>query len=341
VSIPLSGQLGDIECHPVNWPVGKWFGSKFFYRIILLALLVQRIRGLKPDVIQAWNFDMLLAALLAAMTLPGARVVFSLQDTDEWMLSRPLRVIQRWVYKHVDLFFVTSQAFESHLLRRFNLIPEQAKVVFVPNVPPAHFFANFQPRQGQAGLTVGYIGFFRGRQGIANLVQAAQQARTQGCSVRLLFAGVGKEKDFIAQFVRTNDFIELAGPYRYDEMILDLYGKVDVLYAIYDQSYDKQIHLAYRLCEAINCRLPIIVARGTHMAEVAERHGVGVSVDHGDVAGLAAALKALQQDHDLRSRIAANCEAIRHQFVFEFYENTILDAYKTLWPTPCLLSPVS
>jgi succinoglycan biosynthesis protein ExoL len=331
VSLPLSGLLDQEQCSRVTWPAGNHLISKIVNRCIVLGLFVKRIRAKTPDVIHAWNFDMLLAARIAASTLRHTKVVFTLQDTTEWMLSPIAKAVQRWAYRGVDLVFVTSQGFETRFLRRFHLIADEQEVVFVPNVPPAEQFAHFEPRELGAGVTVGYIGLFRGKEGITTLFEATRLARDRGAHVRLLFAGKGPECDLVERLAGGNTFVDYLGPYRHDQEILDLYGKVDILYAVYDQSYDKKIHLAYRLCEAVNCRLPIIVAKGTHMSDVVERHGIGVSVELRDVEDLAQALAMFFQSHANRMQIAANCEKVRPQFAFGFYQERISEAYEGLW----------
>jgi glycosyltransferase involved in cell wall biosynthesis len=274
---------------------------------------------------------MLLAARMAARRLRGTRVVFTLQDTRGWMLSPAVKALQRWAYRGADRIFVTSQGFESGFLRRFDLLADGREVVFVPNVPPAGLFADLEPRASGRGLTVGCVGFLRGREGIEMLYQAARRARDAGADVRLLFAGKGSERDMVEELAEDGGFVDYAGPYRYERDIRGIYAQVDALYAIYDWSYDKQIHLAYRLCEAVNCRLPVIVAEGTHMAEVVRRHDVGVSVRLGDVEGLAQALAALSASPARRREIAANCRRVRPRFTFEYYEERIMEAYDTLW----------
>jgi len=330
VCLPLSGLLDQEQCSRVTWTVGNHLISKIVNRCIVLGLFVKRIRSRTPDVIHAWNFDMLLAARIAASTLRHAKVVFTLQDTTEWMLSPIARAVQRWAYRGVDLIFVTSQGFEARFLRRFHLIADEQEVVFVPNVPPAQQFARFKPRKPGTEVTVGWIGLFRGKKGIRTLFEAVQLARDRGADVRLLCAGKGPECDLVERLAEGNTFVDYLGPYRHDQEILDLYGKVDILYAIYDQSYDKKIHLAYRLCEAVNCRLPIIVAKGTHMSEVVETQGIGVSVELGDVEGLAQALAMFHQSYAKRMEIAVNCEKARPQFVFEFHQERISEAYEGL-----------
>ena len=137
-------------------------------------------------------------------------------------------------------------------------------------------------------------------------------------------------EDFVKDASKACSFVDYLGPYRHDEEIREIYGKVDLLYGVYDQSYDKQIHLAYRFCEAVNCRMPIIVAEGTHMCEEAGRYGVGVSVGLGDVKDLTEKLAKLCRSKERRSEIARNCEEARSEFVFEHFEERICRAYADL-----------
>lgn len=331
VSIPLSGLLDPKQCSVVTWPVGKHLFSKIINRCIVLARFIKTIRALNPDVIHAWNLEMLLVARIAAGRSKHAKVVFSLQDTTEWMLSPLAKAVQRWAYRGADLIFVTSQGFEFLFLRRFHLIRDEQKVVFVPNVPPAAQFTRFKPRTPGTVLTVGYIGLFRGVEGIRTLVEAVRLARDEGANIRALFAGTGIERDLVVRLAKENSFLDYHGPYRHDQDILDIYGKVDLLYAIYGQSYDKKIHLAYRLCEAVNCRLPIIVAKGTHMSKVVGTHNIGISIELGNVEGLARELTEFYRSPEKRICIALNCEKARPQFVFEYYQERILEAYGSLW----------
>lgn len=330
VSLPPSGLLAQMQSSAIVWPVGNNIGSKLVNRGIVLSKFVRSIKAIQPDIIHAWNFDMLLAARVAALLSGPVDVVFTLQDTTAWMTSPRSRFLQRWAYRVADLIFVTSHGFETHFLRRFHLVTDEQQIVFVPNAPPAQQFTAFEPRRPGNVLTIGCIGLLRGSEGIGMLVRAATMARKMGANVRVLFAGMGPERELVERFAAQNPFVDYLGPYQY-EQIHELYRAVDCLYAIYERSYDKQIHLAYRLCEAVNCRLPTIVAQGTHMSDIVEAYGIGVSVELGDVEGLANELVELWRSHAKRARIAMNCEGARPQFTFETYQSRILEAYGQLW----------
>lgn len=332
VSLPMSGILGKEKCIPVKWPVGNNKFSKIINRFIILARFIKIIIAYKPDAIHAWNIDMLLAAKVASKMLPNSKILFTLQDTTEWMLRPIILKVQRCILRDVDSIFVTSKQFETKYLRRFGLINEKTKVNYVPNVPMASLFSDFQTRQIKRDLVVGYIGLFRGKEGINCLVEATKIARQKGQDVKLLFVGTGLERDLVAKIANENkEFIIYEGPYRHDRDIKRLYARVDVLYAIYEKSYDKQIHLAYRLCEAINCSLPTIVAKNTHMAEIVEKYRIGSCVALGNENELASALIELSNDQNSRQLIARNCKNIRYEFEFEHYAEEIRSTYERLW----------
>jgi succinoglycan biosynthesis protein ExoL len=330
ITIPLSGLLDGQQVSSVRWHAGNNPFSKVINRCIVFILFVKRIRDLRPDIIHAWNLEMLLYARIAALGLKHTQIVFTLQDTTRWMLSPVVKTIQRWIYRKVDLFFVTSEGFESGFLRRFHLIGEQKKIVFVPNVPPAAQFSSFKPRCPGDSITVGFIGTLRGEAGIRMLFEGVRLARKDKADIRILFAGTGRERDLVTRLAQENEFIQYLGPYRHNDQIWELYSRVDLIYALYDPSYDKKIHLAYRLCESVNCRLPIFVAKGTYMAEVVDSYGIGLAVELGDVRGLAADLKILSRSQELRTRISLDCEKARPQFVFEYYQARICQAYAIL-----------
>lgn len=326
VSIPLAARFQTMSLVRIR---GKRGGSAFqrvSNGLLCIARFVKSIRRKRPHAVHAWNFDMLLAALMARITGRKFKILYTMQDTREWMISPFVRPIERWAYRAVSLVFVTSRGFENHLLRRFRLIPQKKRVVYTPNVPCADEFPDVVRHHSHNDFTIGYFGFIRGREALETLVTAAEVARSNGVVVRLLFAGIGTETDFVRQTAEEKDFVQFLGPYKHED-IGSLYAQVDALYAIYDQSYDKRIHLAYRICESINCGLPIIVAEDTHMAEVVAEYDVGVAVRFDDSEQLAAAVQELAGSPDRRKEIAENCKHARPDFVFETYEGTIRQAY--------------
>jgi glycosyltransferase involved in cell wall biosynthesis len=326
VSVPLSDLLSSQHCHTVTWPDGRHFPAKVFNRIVMLMLFVGKTLKLRPDVLHAWNLEMLICARVTRWFRPSLRIVFSLQDTTEWMLTRFILRLQRWAYRGVDLLLVTSEGFESQFLRKFSLIQKDREVIYVPNAPARDTFSSLQCRVPVGELVVGYVGAFKGREGIRSLVQAAAAAREKGVDCKVLFAGVGLDQDLVSSYARDNGFVTYLGPYRH-EQIKEIYSNVNVLYAVYNQTYDKKIHMPYRLSEGICCGLPIIATEGSHVGEIVKKAMIGVTVELGDVEQLACILVEMCRTPEHLTRMSQNCEAIREQHAFEHYAGRISRGY--------------
>ena len=82
-----------------------------------------------------------------------------------------------------------------------------------------------------------------------------------------------------------------------------------MLYAVYDASNPNvKIALPNKLYESVYCEIPIIVAKGTYLAEIVNQWGVGVSVSHNDPFDLEEQLKQLIYNTEKYERITENCK---------------------------------
>lgn len=329
-SVPLNSAINPDRCAGITWKIGRNIITKSWNKLVALHLFAKRIRQCSPDIVHAWNFEMLLAALWAKRRMPELQIVFTLQDTTQWMVSRVFHPLQRWAYKNVDLFFVTSRGFEEGLLRKFHLIPPSRMISFVPNAPPASFFLNLEPCVPRKQLVIGCVGTLRGKEGLSTLVQAVGRVRLRGEDVKIIFAGSGIEQALVEKFSEEHEYVEYLGSYDYEKEILGIYSQIDVFYAIYDCSYDKTIHLAYRYCEAVSCRRPIVVASNTHMAKMVKTHQVGESVTVGNVQELEDVLFRLVSSPERCAELSSNCVNAIPECVFETYEDAILEGYSAL-----------
>ena len=326
VSVPMPGELLEIRCSSITWPDGSSLPAKVLNRFIFFSLFVKKIVTVTPDIVHAWNLEMLLCSCIAKCLRWRIKIIFTLQDTTEWMLRADIRYLQRFLYRVPHAFFVTSQGFETNFLRRFSLINNDKKVVYVPNAPPRQLLNDFRKKTCSTELVVGYIGAFKGALGIKTLVKAAELCRQKKLDVKILFAGIGLDRPLVEQLAEKNDFVRYVGPYKYDE-ILSIYSKVDVLYAAYNDSYDKRIHTPYRLSEGVCLGLPIIALKDSHVANIVERNGIGMSVELGDVGSLALCLEKLTTNTKEREEIFINTLKIRDEHILENYYSQIKNTY--------------
>ncbi len=69
--------------------------------------------------------------------------------------------------------------------------------------------------------------------------------------------------------------------------------------------------------EAAACGTPVIVSKGTHMAEIVDQVGFGFSVEYGDVSGTVNVLKRLLGDESLSRRMSSRATDCVRQFSIE------------------------
>ena len=121
---------------------------------------------------------------------------------------------------------------------------------------------------------------------------------------------------------------DLLGPYDYAADIRGLYERLDAVYAVYDDSWDKRTHLACRLSDAVASNRAIIVTKGTYMSELVEQHRLGYSVDLSDPGALVTALADAARRRTGRrdpARIAAD---LREAHTFDTYVPTLGAIYR-------------
>jgi glycosyltransferase involved in cell wall biosynthesis len=286
------------------------------------------MRGLPADVLDVSSVELLVAAMAARKR--GQPIVFHLLDSRAWMRWPPVATLVRHLFRSVSLFVVRSPRFESHFLRWHKLIRPEARVISVPNPASREVFQHYQRRPFDGRIVLGYIGTIRGEAALRGMAQGVAQARRRGVNAQGLFAGTGPDVDIVRAFCAGQESLAYTGAFYYYQDIRSLYEKVDVVYAVYEDSEDKRIHVACRLAEAVLCGLPIIVKEGTYMAEIVREKGLGFVVPLGDGGAVAEALARLAREPALREGIKSRCRAAELTYYFEHHVEDFLKAYGKL-----------
>ena len=265
--------------HPVDLPdpngpplQGLGLLIRFHARVIAIAAAV------RPDVVHAVNFDMLLGGWLLSVGRPHRTLVYDLLDTQESLRRWPIVLLQAECMRRVDRIYTTSPQFVSGFLRPLRLIRPGDHPVVIPNAPWAATFDGITSRR-HGSFVVGYIGSFRSDPAITWLCEAVADVRRSGLDVDLLFAGTGDARPLVEEMARRYPFVHHEGAYDYATEIRSLYERVDLVFAVYDVSWDKRTHLACRLSDAIAAGRPIVAAAGTYMGELVNEHQLGYVVD--------------------------------------------------------------
>ena len=225
---PFSIALPPSSIHAVDLPDpngpplrGLRLLARFHARMMTIAARV------RPDVVHAVNFDMLLGAWLLALGRPDRTLVYDLLDTQESLRRWPSVLLQRLVMRRVDRLYTTSPQFVDGFLRPLRLVRPDEDPVVVPNAPWASTFDGIRRRR-EGTFVVGYIGSFRCEPAIAWLCESVADLRQSGLDVEILFAGTGEARPLVERMAGRHRFVRHEGAYEYASEIRSLYERVDL-----------------------------------------------------------------------------------------------------------------
>lgn len=286
------------------------------------------LRKAKPAVLYCSGPDSLLLALVYKAFHPSVRIVYEVADL-QWLGRQ--RLVERFVGKGVTLFeritlvravsllVLTSPFFWDIYYYRFI---SKERTVVLENCPPRELFRSYSPKPYGDPLVIGWIGFVRYRKQIELLLKAIKAV--PGC--RALLAGDGPDFEYVKELAKDREDVVLWGRYDYAE-IVQIYSLVDCIYAVYDADIPNvKIALPNRLYEAIQCELPIIVAKGTELAKLVEGMGIGFSIDHTSVEELKEIFIKLK-DSGVREKIAENCRRVKEKYTWEHVEKKFITRF--------------
>lgn len=290
----------------------------------------RKLEEIKPDVIYADGLDSLLIAS-RYKKYNKVKVFYDVADLRETYIERPKSVIKRIVnnaikriekksFKNVDFLVVTSKKFYSVYYCK---LIEKSKVIYIPNAPDWQIFEKYmKKRDGE--FTVGFIGGIRYLEQMKMLVDAAEE-----CGCRVIFSGSGGtsgDYEEISAYCKNRSHVKFTGKYDYNKEIAGLYSQVDCVYAVYDaDNPNVRIALPNKLYEAIYCRLPIIVAKGTYLSELVEKWGVGISVNHKSKKELILALRELMTNIEKRETFENNCVRLMKKSKADSYNRKLTE----------------
>ncbi len=304
----------DIDLPSAKHIAKRYIVSQGFHKKALASLY-----EFKPNVLYVEGMDSLLIACQYKKK-NDVRIIYEVADLRENYLVKPKNYVERAITKallhreekafnNVDFLVVTSPKFYD--MHYSTLIPKE-RMLFIPNMPDDEVFKEYKKKQG-GRFTVGFIGGIRYLKQMKMLVDASIEV-----GFDVLFAGAGGTKaeyDEIRKYCEGKENIFFTGRYNYDTEIAELYGRVDCIFSVYDaDNPNVRIALPNKLYESIICELPIIVAKGTYLAELVQDWGVGVVVSHKDINDLENIMRILVDKADFYNNIISNCKKMKDRF---------------------------
>jgi len=300
----------------IDLPSAKHMFKRYIVSQDFQNKALERLEEIKPNIIYAEGLDSLIIAGKYKRN-HDTQTFFEVADLRENYIVKPKKPVDRVItdlllrkekkaFRNVDYLVLTSPKFYD--VHYYNLIPK-SRVLFIPNAPNVEAFKGYQKKRG-GRFTVGFIGSIRYLKQMKMLVDAANEV-----GIDVLFAGAGgtsSEYEEIRTYCEGMNHVTFTGKYNYDTEIASLYGKVDCVFAVYDaDNPNVRIALPNKLYESILCELPIIVAKGTYLAELVEEWKVGVAVSHTQKNELCTAIEKLRSDKAYYEGIRGRCSSLK------------------------------
>ena len=286
------------------------------------------LRQLRPAVIHVQAFDMLHVAYWYKKRYdPSVELIYEIADLSPLIMEKQTGILRKLIRhfaraadklycKQVKLLIVTSQKFVDTYFGEF--VPKD-RIFYFPNVPDLSCFEKYRSKDHEKDFTVGFIGAIRYGDQIRNLIEA-----TKVCDMNLLMAGYENEPKEFEPLCKADPKCEWVGKFDFNRQVAGLYGKCDVMYAVYDADIKNvQVALPNKLYEAVVCEIPLIVAKNTYLEEIVEQWGVGIAVDHKSVAELVDALNMLRSDRAQYLKIQEACRTHQHEVDLRMYNHVL------------------
>lgn len=304
--------------------------------LLYLKRSITVLKNIEPEVIHCSNLDMLVVASIYNAFSPfKARIVYEIADLHRYtfakrindpsgFVARILQWVERRLTRNIANLILTSPYFWEVYYSDF---VDESKYLFLPNAPSKKLFASYEKQKNEI-FTIGFIGSVRYVKQLKMLIDAVGEMDK---NIKVFIAGSGPGYQVIAEYIKDKPWVEMHGPYNYEQEIVSLYEKVDCVYSVYDTELENvKVALPNRLYEAIVCELPIIAAKGTALGKFIEEKEIGATVGANDKEGLKSILTKWVSDENLIQQYSFNCKLIKEDYYYENNSDKLLELYRNL-----------
>lgn len=273
-------------------------GIKNVYGLLCwnLWLLVLHLRA-RPKVIHAYDFDTIIPALIAK-ALIKSKVIYDIADwyADSRKVGclKPLfQTAEMWACNRADLVILAHEA----RLKQIGFIPQRWLIVHNSPVDQFAMLRNAESKSS-IGEYFAYVGVLQPDRGLEQIINAASTI-----GAKFILAGFGPLEDYCKKVASTVPGVQFLGRIPY-ECTLAIESNAIAIIALYDPKLpNNRLAAPNKLFEAMMLGRPLVTSKGTLVAELVEKAGIGVTVTYGDVQELTQALERLRSNSKERAEM--------------------------------------
>ncbi len=305
-----------------------WGGKILLFLPIWWCFVFFWVTVQRWDMAHAINFDSIVPAVIAAKQKKQP-IIYEIFDVyaDAIVLPQLLRQIGIYIDKIfmrlANAVIIANEAQE----RELNGIPN-SNIVAIYN-PPPDYFGKLDTQENEI-FTIFYAGVLL-RSRPMNLEKVFQAIRNTD-KVRLVIAGYGDQvKEIELWASEAADKVTFIGKISYTE-VLERTMTSDLLFALYDPIVSSVRHASCnKVFEAMMGHKPILVSKGTAMADMVEKENCGLVVDCNSVEEIRQAIVRLKESPELCRQLGANGRrAYEQKYSKEIMEHRLLTLYRQI-----------
>lgn len=283
--------------------------------------------------IHAINLDSAIPAIIASR-IKRVPLIYEIFDVyvDTIILPKLIRdffvSIERIITQFADAIIIVSEG----QIEELRGIPNENTII-INNSPPDIF-------KNRTNENDKFIIFFAGvlqrsrHLNLKNIFNAVRDLE----EVKVIIAGYGDCVDEIKSFASKNQRkIEFIGKISYAE-VLEMSQKADLLFALYDPIVPTiKVAGANKLFEAMMSGKPILVSKGTAMADIVEKEDCGLIVDYNDVNDIKKAIILLKENRKLYNHLSENGrKAYLNKYSDSIMKKRLLNLYNEIFQSQLL-----
>ena len=273
-------------------PCMRLFGTQY-----LLKPMVRQLRAYDPDLINIeydiWSPIAIEMLLLARLFLPRAKIALTVKKNTFitcGLKAKVKRYLSRALMKKLDAIIASSSlaasvyrdilvCHKTPIYRCIHLGVDK-DVFKVPTEPPKSF-------------TVSYVGQYKERKGILELIQALSKINEKGVVAKLLLVGDGPLVTQLVQLSEKYPWIDLQPAVTHAE-VADYLCRSSIFAFPVRNERDHQEHDAHALMEAMSVGLPSVTTQSGAIPDLLSSSSI--TVDERNVGQLVSAIRTLMYD---------------------------------------------